>query len=476
MPPFNTVNINPQPQFDQINQAGLGQVQEQQQAHGAQQVDQAGRLQANPAAGLPGPDQVHRQDFGQQAELRGTASGIGSFFSRVATAFREFFCRNNGLTQDVAVNTTLGNLVIPREYAATLLDGIPYAERAAARANLPQLLANRIDHGAEVFESLLYDTPRRDIEAYPARPNELADLYLFLEAKGVASGQTHIEGAMNIEDPDGQLLAFFESCPESYQRSSSHLSEDQDSTVLCGVKDGRIHEHVNVHHGVDLPKGDPNACLLKGRRTLLFAGIPGRDGQGQRLFLKGETWGCRLSKLTQSKQEYAEGGAASRGWKARDIGQWLGHAGSFIASIGKGDLEGSRKERVPSAVKDAYKDLGKKFGKLGLPEEYREMLNIADATGKSGGVRVMMASMRSCLESADMSGASEFYHRLVEAFGPVCQAIAEMPHASHLESRVGNELVFNLNELHQAGQPADFEAPTARDLLDRLQEGLELYH
>jgi hypothetical protein len=173
---------------------------------------------------------------------------------------------------------------------------------------------------------------------------------------------------------------------------------------------------------------------------VLFGVIPGENGAPRRLFLKAESHGCRLNTLSQADKSAGSDGVSERPWRASDIGNMFSHGLSFIATRGKGSVAGSRKERIPDSVQTAYK---------ALLENVKGDAYLTAALGrgrpldKSSGIHVMLDNMRDVL--IDPGGKSR--EELVELFQPVRQAMGRLTEASHLDVRIGNEMVFSSAEL-----------------------------
>jgi hypothetical protein len=116
----------------------------------------------------------------------------------------------------------------------------------------------------------------------------------------------------------------------------------------------------------------------------------------------------------------------------------LGHACSFIATRGQGSAEGSRKERVPDSVKSAYKRLLESAPEgTALGDKLREH----DPLNTGSGLRVMTRNLNAAVAANMDLTAVEGEKRAFD------DAINAMRDSSHMDVRIGNEVIFDLNEL-----------------------------
>ena len=380
--------------------------------------------------------------------LAGSADpGAEGLRSRVGRWFREGSMGSRaGLPETVSVNMPGGGTVaFSGRSLAGMIKSLPRLDRAAARENLPAVLERRVAHGAELLAAVYGAAASSSPDA-----RDVADIMLFLEARAQASGNGFAEGAFSIEDADGRLAVFLNRCPEKYQRSSSHLNDTQGALL-----DGRR----NTHRGIDMPGGTEG--LPNGHATVLFGVIPGGEGgvPARRLFLKAESHGCRMNTL--AGREHAAGcdDVPDRPKRASDLFSAIGHGLSFIQTRGKGSAAGSRKERIPDKLSHAWKALQE--GAKG-DEALLALLKRGNPLSKSGGVHVMLANMREALRNPPAGHARA---ELAEMFRPVREALGALSELSHLESRIGNEVMFDMDELRA---PLDPQAAGAAGSFGRM--------
>ena len=387
--------------------------------------------------------------------LAGAADPGGeSFRNRVGRWFREgFMGPRAGLPETVSVNMPGGGAVaFSGRSLAGMIKSLPRLDRAAARENLATTLEARLEHGRSLLEAVQGggELPAPDAQ-------DVADIMLFLEARAQASGNGFAEGAFSIEDADGRLAAFLNRCPEKYQRSSSHLNDTQSAEV-----DG----HRNTHRGIDMPGGMKG--LPHGHATVLFGVIPGGEGgvPARRLFLKAESHGCRMNTLSGREHAAGRDDMPDRPKRASDLFSAIRHGLSFIQTRGKGSAAGSRKERIPDRLGHAWKSLQE--GAKG-DEALLALLKRGNPLSKSGGVHVMLANMREALRNPPAGHARS---ELAEMFRPVREALGALSELSHLESRIGNEVMFDMDELMAPPDPQAAGAAGSFDgiLADAVRE------
>ena len=388
---------------------------------GAQEIRNPAQVRAEARANAPVMDR----------NLAGVAApGREGFFSRVGRFFRDLNTRLFGrpfqLPENVRLAMPGGDIDFPSSRLVSMIKALPRRERAEAADSIQQTLQARLDNGRTLLNSIYAG----NAELGPSTDN-VADVLLFLEAKAIQTGNAFTEGAFNIEDREGKLARWLDSCPERYQRSSSHL-ENQTRVQVDG--------HLNTHRGIDIPSGIRG--LTSDKTTLLFGTIPADNtlGTERRIFLKMESHGCRLSTLSRGDRVagLAQGDRADRPVHASDFKTMLGHACSFIATRGQGSAEGSRKERVPDSVKSTYKRLLERAPEgTALGDKLREH----DPLNTGSGLRIMTRNLSAAVEAGMDFAAVE---REIRAFD---DAINAMRDRSHMDVRIGNEVVFDMNEL-----------------------------
>ena len=305
-------------------------------------------------------------------------------------------------------------------------------------------LQGKIDHGYQ----LIQDLATRQTGAAPAcTVKDMTDVMWCLQAMGeIKVGQSFAQGAFSIPDPDGRILKFLDSCPEAYQRNSSHLDDIQ---RLPGCQ----------HRGIDAAgsNADLDRLLPHGMQTLMYGKLPGSGETRlpeQRLFMKIEEHGCFLSKPKGGRDADGPG----RPYNRHDLGAFLGHAGTTIPSVlrkltNKGEGAGTFKERLPPELTNGYQALLKT-----APEAIKGLLERGGPLTKSGGVRVMLDNIKAVLSTPGLQVTPELRGSL-EAFK---NKLLSGP--DHPECRFGEEVIFDAKEIlttskNAAAIAAFLEAP-----------------
>lgn len=415
--------------------SGIDHIGQFDQEQAPERLGTAGVAHVPPETGeIAGPEEARvqaRQDAPEMdRDLAGAAApNREGFLSRVGQFFHNLkeVLFGQGFTLPPTVTVTMpdgGTIDYPSERLTDMIKTLPKAQRAGFANDIGQFLSDRINNGHDLLNSVCNGVAQRGPDT-PA----IADILLFLEAKAVQSGHGFTEGAFSVEDPTGLLYQWLDSCPERYQRSSSHLGHQTRMQV-----DG----HLNTHRGIDIAPGHEG--LTSGKNTLLFGAIPAdaRLATGRRIFLKMESHGCRLNTLSRSDRVRgaADNANPDRPVRASDFGSMLGHGISFLNTRGKGSAPGSRKERIPDRIAAAYENILSKTDPRSL---LGMALRMGDPLDKGAGIRVMMDNIQR--NHADLQG------ELAEAVATFLHEVNAMEDTSHLDVRIGNEVIFDIQEL-----------------------------
>lgn len=343
---------------------------------------------------------------------------------------------------EVTVPPSSRKVSLDSRILAKEIQGLPKGQRAGAMARAGQTLQERITKGFDTYQKILDGKAET-----PAKLSDIRDFMTFLTAKAGQKTSYFEEGAFNLPDPGNKIRKFLDSCTDVYQRNSTHIDGFADHKG-CG------------HRGIDM--GLPN-----GMGTLLYGGM--NDGvmgtRGDRIFLKMESHGCRISTLKQSKRDTE--GPGDRGKRWSDLFTSIKHGiGGIKTLLGLQKTEGTRKERLDKGVEKEFKALVKMAQESGV-EGLSDMLNKNDPAGpRTGhGIRTMLENINTILEHTEEGrdvGDGFFEISLddkktldlpkeirteLEAFkGRLEQRY------DHVEHRIGNEMIFDADELFDTGQ------------------------
>ena len=255
-------------------------------------------------------------------------------------------------------------------------------------------------------------------------------LMTFVAAKAFQKTGYFSQGAFNLPDPDHKIRNYLDSCNQVYQRSSTHIPEFT-SHEGCG------------HRGIDMK-------LPHGLGTLLYGGMS--DGicgtQGDRIFLKMESHGCRISTLKQADRD-ASGPADRKKSFFRDLLQSIKHGfGGLKTLLGLQKTKGTRKERMDKQVGKAYQDLVDKARDQGRGELVKILeKNSPQKTNTAYGVKSMVQNldnaMEHCLQDEEsMDFEDQEWMGAIQAFKQDLENRWD-----HIEHRIGNEIVMDAKEL-----------------------------
>jgi hypothetical protein len=296
---------------------------------------------------------------------------------------------------------------------------------------------------------------------------DMTNIMWCLQVQGeMKVGQSFAQGAFSIPDPNGRIQKFLDSCPEAYQRESSHIEDIQRQP---GCK----------HRGIDARGSNANLdqLLPHGMQTLLYGKLPKEGAQllEQRLFMKIEEHGCFLSKPKGGRDADGPG----RPYNRHDLGAFLGHVGTTIPSLlrklsGKGEGEGTFKERLSPELKNGYKNLMQN-----MHEDVKGILNFGEPLSTSGGVRVMLDNINSVLDNEHLKASPEQRMQLAQF---KAEHLSGRHGLDHPERRFGEEIILTAGELSEGVRPesankqlSNVLAKFNRDLIES-NEGLSGTH
>ncbi len=249
---------------------------------------------------------------------------------------------------------------------------------------LQKQVQEKINKGHELVSSLLDGTME---PGHACTKEDVSNIMFYVQARGenmVKHGFR--DGACTLPDPGQRIRKFLDTCPQSYQRDSSHITAFQ---FLPGAG----------HRGIDSYGSGKNfdTLLPHGMKTLLFGSIPRHEAPPlkmpeERLYLKLETHGAWLTKPRSGDDQ----SGPHRTGNHHDIGAFLGHSLSFIITRFQKAGEGTCKERIPTDLSRKYESLIKS-----LPGNLQAILRQDAPLSTAGGVRIMADNLRTALRLAD---------------------------------------------------------------------------
>ncbi len=392
------------------------------------------------------------------AQLRGQVQE--STLGKIGRWFKEGNIRakgNAGLPPTITIrHPKLGDIRYSNQELKSFINTLPRLDRQAARDNLVQNLYNRIDAGSRLMADVL--SGRAD-NVNPDVP-QVSDLMLYIDALAHSKGCAFVEGALNLEDPEGKLYQFLDRCPEKYLRDSSHLKAEQRANV-----DG----HTNVHRGIDIPQGPGG--LPNNRRTIMIATIPAKEGAGRQVFIKPETFGCRFNTLKNHERLAGSSASPERnirflenpGEFFQNLGEAIQHGLSFLSAQGNKTVEAlgdvsTRKERISPAIIDAFNQAKEKLGAYtsAQPERMRaldSMLEILDKnnpTADDKGVHAMIKNFKEAMYQVKNPefNVPEMQELMASVINDFAMAVApHLKEVNGLEVRVGDEVIFTRDQM-----------------------------
>ncbi len=385
--------------------------------------------------------------------LRGTAQvGVAVAPTRLAAAQN---MARAGLPEQIGITVPPGSspVMLDSRMMAAEIQSLPRGQRSEAMANAGKTLQQRVNNGFKVYQSIQNGTT-----ATPASKSDIRDFMTFLTARASQKTASFSSGAFNLPDPGNRIRDFFDSSREVYQRSSTHIEGFSDNPG-CG------------HRGIDLK-------LPHGMGTLLYGAM--NDGvmgtRGDRLFLKMEHHGCRISTLSQDKVDVQGPQSRPKRFFA-DLLSAVKHGwGGLKTLLGLQNTEGTRKERVDKGVERDFKalvELAKASGKKGLVEILNRDNPAGTRTGQ--GVRTMMDNVNRLLGTEYTTHLETGMRVKVSTLPPDLKAQLTSfkneleARYDNIPYRIGNEVVFNEDELDGTGNAKEQNRDgQARSLVTQL--------
>ena len=237
-------------------------------------------------------------------------------------------------------------------------------------------------------------------------------------------------GSFSVDDPDGRLYQWLDTCKELYLRTSTHAKAYHHEAV-----DG----HMNMARGLDIPEG--MGGLMGGMRTLHYFALPETPAHPRRLFLKCETYGIYHNTISKADEEQSRApGMQTRQVRKGDASESIKHCLSLVTVFTRmGHNEGNRKENTPVAILHAMEAAQRDLRRAGLD-------NLADMLGrdvKGGGIRKLLENFTDVLgvapQNETMNAVTDTIMDAIEAYAANLSGEASR--------RMGNEVMLDAKDI-----------------------------
>jgi hypothetical protein len=262
----------------------------------------------------------------------------------------------------------------------------------------------------------------------------MTDLMTYMQARAQAQHGNFNEGSMSIPDPGNRIKAFLDTCPDAYQRKSSHISDFQNQANAQGT-----------HRGIDAygRTRNPDAMLPNNMKTVMYGTMSQSVGMKmpeQRLWLKMEPHGAWAFS-----PKVNDPNGPKRSANAHDGKAAVGHTFSFLETRGQGSKAGTRKERIPDDIKKAWGDFQKEARRelagQNPPQALTDMLRKGEGVKTAQGVRFLNDYLNTLKNSPQLSQATRDKAAYMQS------AIKSRFPQDTMNVRIGNEVILKDTDL-----------------------------
>lgn len=283
-------------------------------------------------------------------------------------------------------------------------------------------------------ERLLHQIENGNAPAQCSLKN-MTDLMTYLQARAQAQHGNFQEGAISIPDPGNRIKNFLDTCPDAYQRKSSHIGEFQNATGGAGT-----------HRGIDAygRTRNPDAMLPHNMKTVMY-GAMNQNAQGMRmpedrLWMKMEPHGAWAFSPKVNDPNGPKRAANVHDGKAA-----VGHSLSFLETRGQGSKQGTRKERIPDDIKAAWiqlqQDARNDLQGKNPSQQLTDMVRKGEGLQTARGVRFINEYLETMKTSPDLSPAvqekAKYMQNILKGRFP----------EETLNARIGNEVILTGTDL-----------------------------
>ncbi len=403
---------------------------------------------------LPGPNEVPRQTFSDSlfGIFRAGVRAFKAIVDRIVAFQQErrldsFISQTEEQFKDRSLSFTHPQTGVEFSWKGShfseMVSSLPKSQRLDAMDGMQTHIQKRIENGARLYDQFSGAGPLPE----PTLQN-ISDFTLYLYATAAAQGDDFTHGAFNVKDPHGRIATWLDASKEVYARSSSHLQAIQ----LYPVTEQDGSTHLNTPRGIDIPKTYQSGLPVE-MQTITYGTIsplPGADGE-RRLFLKAESFGCRISSLEDKFFEASASGVESRDIRLSDVKDSIGHGLSFVKSVlrkiglfGGGDA--ARRESFPKRLKETMDDWRSK-GLKGATDKMQSLFSqITNCECEKGGIglrqlHMTLANVENQLRA--LPQGERIDRRLVDFISDLKAQIKHLPYNDRLDVRLGEEVIID---------------------------------
>ena len=296
-----------------------------------------------------------------------------------------------------------------------------------------QMLQNEVQEKITNGERLLHQIENGNAPQVCSL-KDMTDVMTYLQAKAQSGHGNFHEGSMSIPDPGNRIKNFLDTCPDAYQRKSSHVGEFQNQANAEGT-----------HRGIDAYGRTRNTdeMLPNNMKTVMYGTLSQSQAMKmneQRLWMKMEPHGAWAFS-----PKVNDPNGPRRSANAHDGKAAVGHSLSFLETRGQGSKQGTRKERIPDDIKDAWKELQKEARQEvrgnQVSNELSDMIRKGEGLQTARGVRFIdsyLDHMKNSNElSPDLRAKADYMQKAIRGRFP----------ADTLDSRIGNEVILKDTDL-----------------------------
>ncbi len=336
------------------------------------------------------------------------------------------------IPDSITVRVGNSDVVFNKAQFESMIKDCPPSERPNSIDEFKSILEARINKGREIMKDVLAGHGYR----HQCTPRNAACLTLAFHAATNNKNELNERGSFSVEDPNGRLYQWLDTCKEIYMRTSTHAKFYHHMTV-----DG----HMNMPRGLDIPTG--MGGLMNGMKTFHYFTLPQMNDQPRRLFLKTETHGIIHSTISKTEAEDSRTmGMQTRTTKSGDLKESILHCASLMTVFTRlGDSIGNRKENMPKSVLDAVSDSVKQLLRLGKQAEAQKLKEGVDSG--NGGIRKLLDNLvvisNSNFGEPFMPGIVNGILKVIQEYADEQDSEGNKKRSGEASNRIGNEVMLD---------------------------------